>query len=255
MTCTDPAPRTWLVVAAHADDEAKAVPVLLTDREPGDRVVILVMRLCGEGQPYDRDAWTAEEAVAIRRTHMEEAARDLHAELRWWIPPAPGLEPVRATAAEAARLAALLEELRPQRLITHWGEDSHPDHVGTCRLVEQALAQVRIAGESWLLHFGQPGRELEQPGFVPNHYVDISPHQVLARAIWARLVHRSQTDLFLLQQYLRYYWEHGRRCGVRYAAGYRSRRIVDGVWMDPHEPRNRDAEGGRTEAVHSTGSR
>jgi len=50
----------WLIVAAHPDDESKAAPLIFAERKPGDEVVVLVMRLCGEGKLQDRKTWTRE---------------------------------------------------------------------------------------------------------------------------------------------------------------------------------------------------
>jgi LmbE family N-acetylglucosaminyl deacetylase len=218
-------PERWLIVGAHPDDEAKAVALILKERRPGDALTVLVMRLCGEGAAFDRKSWTREEAIAVRSNEMEQAAALLEAELRWWLPPHPENKIIVRTPETVAKMVGLLEEIRPTRIVANWREDSHPDHVGTGEVVGEAVKQWRRPGGTAVYWFGTPGPGRGQKHFVPNHYVDISDPSDLAAVLWARCVHRSQSNLFVMQSHLKYYWEHGRKAGVEYAAGYMLERI------------------------------
>jgi LmbE family N-acetylglucosaminyl deacetylase len=221
-----PAPRwaqTWLVVGAHPDDDSMASALLATERNPGDRVVILIMRLVGLGRPSDRPSWTAAEAIASRAGHMARAAATLQAELRWWLPPAPGNPEIAATPDTVAKMAGLLREIAPDRIVTHWG-DEHPDHAGTAALVLAALRELDVPERIRLYRAGHPEHALPVD-FHPNHFVDISNPTVLATVLWGRLVHRSLTSLEKPQRYLRQFHEYGKLAGVDYAVPYLVQRI------------------------------
>lgn len=212
--------KRWLIIVAHPDDESKAAPLLVRERLPSDSVTIVIMRLCGEGQPYDRDQWTREVAIETRSKEMAEAAHQLRAGLRYWLEPNPANPGIVNTAQTLAKMKSLLAECRPDRVVTHWSQDNHPDHIGTSSLVTTALEQSEPGKIVELYQFGQPGRESTQPNFQPNHYVPICNPTELAYVLWARFIHRSQTTDYLMPQYLRYYREHGRRMGQEYGAGY-----------------------------------
>jgi LmbE family N-acetylglucosaminyl deacetylase len=223
--------KRWLIIGAHPDDESKAVPLLVTERLPSDTVEVLTMRLCGEGRPYDRDAWTPEEAIAVRASELSSAAHMLRGHQRFWLPPHPENPGIVSNPENISRLKAILHELKPNRIVTHWGEDSHPDHLGTAALVIDTLGQLDNPQEIRLFQFGQPGRETEQPSFLPSHFVDLSDPGALAYVLWARFMHRSQTTEYLMPQYLRYFWEHGRQIGKAYGAGFVVRRFLRGKEM------------------------
>ena len=212
--------RTWLIVGAHPDDESKASPLMLQERKPGDKVVVMIMRLCGEGKPSDRPTWTRQEAVATRSYEMEQAAGFLNAELRWWLPPHPENVNIASTPETVEKMVGLLKEIKPDRIVTHWHEDSHPDHVGTATLVREAARRLQTPGGLPVSFWGQPGREYEQPSFTAGQYVDISNPSILASVLWARFVHRSQTSLKTMRDYLTHYHLHGKKATVEYAAGY-----------------------------------
>jgi len=217
--------RRWLIVAAHPDDESKATPLLFSERAAGDDVVVLVMRLCGEGKLHDRPTWTREEAIATRTYEMQQAARFLKAELRWWLPPHPANANIVKTPETVAKMVGLLKEIKPDRIVTHWDEDSHPDHAGTAALMRASLGELAVPGGMPVWFWGQPGRESEQPKFVPTQYVDLSDPARLADVLWSRFVHRCQTSSVTMREYLKYYHDHGQKAEVPYAAGYLLQRI------------------------------
>jgi LmbE family N-acetylglucosaminyl deacetylase len=218
----------WLVVAAHPDDDCMAAPLLLTERGPSDRVTILVMRLAGVGAPYDRPSWTPEEAIASRSRQMREAAELMNATLRWWQEPAPGNPEIVLSRENLEKMVTLLDEIKPDRVVTHWGDD-HPDHVGTAELVVAGMQCLANPGAIPLFRCDHPTHELLGTlGFSPNYYVDISNPSILGGVLWARLVHRSLTNLLVMQRYLANFREHGRKAGVEYAVGFRRQRLGGG---------------------------
>lgn len=214
-------PQRWLVIGGHPDDEAKAAALILTERKPADELIVLVMRLCGEGGIYGRKDFPREQCIATRSAEMEESARFLRARVRWWLPPHPAAVNIAATPENVEKMARLINEIRPTRILTHWEEeDPHPDHVGTSRLVQEAIKRLDFPGERELVFWGQLGREQHQKNFVPNRYVDISDPALLASVLWSFFLHRSQASLRYMEKHLNYYRFHGRQAGVEYAAGY-----------------------------------
>jgi len=216
----------WLIVGAHPDDEAKAAPLLLKERKPGDELILLVMRLCGEGGIYERKDYPREQCIATRSAEMAESAKYLNAKLRWWLPPHPAAVNIAATPANVEKMLQLLNEIQPTRILTHWEEgDPHPDHVGTSKLVQEAVKRWKAPGGTQLIFWGQLGAEVRQKHFVPNRFVDLSAPALLAPVLWSFFLHRSQTSLRIMEKHLKYYRSHGQRAGVEYAAGYVVRKL------------------------------
>ena len=215
----------WLVVAAHPDDEAKASALIFSERKPEDELIVLVMRLSGESGAFGRRDVTREFAIATRSAEMEESARYLNARFRWWLPPHPDAVNIAVTPENVEKMAQLVNEIKPTRILTHWEDDPHPDHVGTAKLVKEAVTRLEYPGEKHLYFWGQLGQENKQKGFVPNHFVDISEPQLLARVLWSFFLHRSQASLRYMEKHLRYYRAHGQLAGVEYAAGYMVQRL------------------------------
>ena len=209
----------WLVIAAHPDDEAKASPLVLTERKAGDDLIVLMMRLTGESGLPGRKNVTQEEAIKHRTGELEKAVAHLGGDIRWWRPPHPENENIAKTPETVAKMAELLNEIKPTRIITHWREDTHPDHFGTAEIVNEALKKLDYDGLT-AYYFGQPGREETQPNFIPNHYVDISDPSGLSYVLWSRCVHSSQMSFDTMSSYIKYYKEHGKKVGSEYAAGY-----------------------------------
>lgn len=224
-TISSQAGEHWLVIAAHPDDDCMAAPLLLTERMPNHSVTFLVMRLAGVGAPYDRPSWTPQQAIESRARQMVEAAHWWQADLRWWKQPKPGNEEIVLNQDNIDKMISIIREIRPSRIVTHWGDD-HPDHVATAEIVVAAMQQMEDAGFIELYRCDHPTHVLlGELGFKPNYYVDISNPSVLGSVLWARLVHRSLTNLLVVQFYLENFRKHGIQAGVGYAVGYWKGRI------------------------------
>jgi len=211
----------WLIVAAHADDESKSASLIFTERKPDDVLIILVMRLVGEGRPYDRESWTPEEGINIRSTEMKRSSEFLKAnELRWWLPPHPNNGNIVKTPETVKKMVQILDEIKPTRIITHWGlGDSHPDHAGTAEVVKEAVRQINVPNEHTNLYFfGEPVKVLSN--FIPNHFVDISKPSLLASVLWTRCVHRSQIDFNTFYLYTSYFKKQGQKSGCDYGDAF-----------------------------------
>jgi len=106
-----------------------------------------------------------------------------------------GLPDGHVRVADAARLRVIrmLRAYRPQVVLTHYWDDSHPDHVHTSRLVTEAvhhsgLAKIDTGQQrhrpASLLYFKLP------PEVVPGFVVDVSDYAAQRRE--AILAYRSQ---------------------------------------------------------------
>jgi N-acetyl-1-D-myo-inositol-2-amino-2-deoxy-alpha-D-glucopyranoside deacetylase len=188
-------PLRLLMVHAHPDDETtttgataalygtEGVEVHLVTCTRGERGEILHEEVLGEV----RAAQDAEQALGeVREKELAAAAqalglagfRFLGGPGRWWDSGMAGTDSntdPRSLAAgdrseQAAELAAVIRELRPQVLVTYdsRGGYGHPDHI---RAHELSLAAVRAAAES-----GPP-----DAWPVAKIYAAVIPHSILRR--------------------------------------------------------------------------
>lgn len=113
--------------------------------------------------------------VAGRRREAGKAAEILGLKVRENL----GFEDgnVRATAAARLKVIRVLRKYRPPVVLTHFEEDSHPDHVNTSRLVTEAahhsgLAKIDTGQERFrpqaVLYFKLP------PHVSPSFVVDVT---------------------------------------------------------------------------------
>lgn len=135
--------RTLLVVLAHPDDELACAGTMAAQIARGDRVVLLWLT---RGEMTGAFGPLPLEAVARRREEQgAEAARILGVEHRFLDLPDTGIQ---GAPDEAARIARVLAEVRPDGLLT-WGEawvrgQRHPDHQATGRIARSAVTLARI---------------------------------------------------------------------------------------------------------------
>jgi LmbE family N-acetylglucosaminyl deacetylase len=219
----------WLIVSAHPDDESKASSLILTERKPDDELIILIMRLTGEsGLPGHKNI-TREEAIQHRYGEMQKSAAFLKADnLRWWLPPKPGNEKISKTSANIKKMVELLNEIKPTRIITHWGiGDSHPDHAGTCAVMNKAVKQIDKSNRlKSIYYYGTAERHKKLLNFIPNYFTDISDPSILASVLWSRAVHKSQLNFIVMNDYVNYYKKNGQKAGCEYADAFVKRDII-----------------------------
>ena len=136
--------QTLLVALAHPDDEVGAAGTILTQRERGDRVVLLWLT---RGEMTEAFGPLEPEEVARRRVALgAEAAAMLDVEHRFLDFPDTRLE---ATPEAAATVARAMAEVRPTGVVT-WGYAwvrgaRHPDHQACGKIVRDAVTLARIA--------------------------------------------------------------------------------------------------------------
>jgi N-acetylglucosamine malate deacetylase 1 len=118
-------------------------------------------------------------------------------------------------------LAALFTDYRPNVIVTHWEQDSHPDHVLTNTATRAAIvAASGLSKELDLLLACDTYLSSGRDGmFTPDMYVDIS--DVWDTKLAAIRKHASQDPEYYIQTIERQCWLHGARAKVRYAEGFR----------------------------------
>lgn len=181
---TGTSPLDLLAIGAHPDDvEISCGGILALAAAQGFRVGIVDLtrgELATNGDPQTR-AREAEDAarilgVAVRR----------NAEL-------PDGAIQAGEAAQEVRLVALLRELRPTLVLSHYPQDRHPDHVEASRLVDRAIYHAGLR------RYDAPGDPFRpearwhfasRVGFQPSVVVDIAPAWKRKRD--AILAHASQ---------------------------------------------------------------
>lgn len=134
------------------------------------------------------------------------------------------------TIEEVERLAAFLLARSPDIVLTHWLEDTHPDHAAAARLVVDALLRYAVAyglddvaasrqafPHVWSCDtYGGLGR---QGSFEPEWYIDIS--STWSHKCYAIEAHTSQNPAYWINLIRRQNAFYGYRCNRDYAEGFR----------------------------------
>lgn len=142
------APRTLLAVFAHPDDETIAGPLLAHyGSAPNTRVFIALVTDGARGVTPFAGIPAGEQLVAVRTKEAECSSAALGAQPPILLGfPDGGLASGQVMAAATARLKTLLDEIRPDAIVT-WGPDGgygHPDH----RMVSAIVTELVQAGDT-----------------------------------------------------------------------------------------------------------
>lgn len=192
-------------VLAHPDDaEIWAGGTLSLHARRGDRVLCCVLA-GGEGDARGEEAAAGAAVLGASLVLLEQPDRR-----------------IRASPDLAGRVSALFREFQPAVVITHWEQDSHPDHVAAHDVTRRAIVQTsglsrglrRVLACDTYLGRGRAGL------FQPDVVVDVT-------AVWdtkleAIRAHRSQEPEHYVAAIERQCWLHGARAGVGYAEGFRT---------------------------------
>jgi LmbE family N-acetylglucosaminyl deacetylase len=179
-----------LAVVAHADD-AEVLCAGTLARARADRAAVGICVLCqgDKGQP----APPVEDLTEVRRAEMQDAAALLGAEVMFGGFPDGELFD---GAPERRIVIELIRHFRPTLLLAHAPEDYHPDHRAASALAETAswfcssggyrtaAAAMTAPPALWWMD------TVNQSGFLPGFFVDVSEHMALKRRMLA--CHQSQ---------------------------------------------------------------
>jgi N-acetylglucosamine malate deacetylase 1 len=206
--------RHVVAILAHPDDaEILAGGTLYKHRQQGDSVAICSVT-------YTPDSVRGQEgAVGAQRLGADFTCLGL-----------PDMEVSRYTPADVERLTAFLLACPPDLVLTHWLEDTHPDHVASTRLLIEALVHYAVAHgledvdasrrafpQVWACDtYGGLG---SRGAFDPEWYIDISA--VWEHKISALAAHQSQTPEHWTELIRRHNAFYGARCHRQYVEGFR----------------------------------
>jgi LmbE family N-acetylglucosaminyl deacetylase len=213
-----PEQRRILAVYAHPDDaEIWAGGTLLAHRAQGDHTAICVLTHAGTDRALEaRRGAAALGADLHHRAFPDRALRDGE----------PAIEAV----------AQVLRHERPQIIITHWADDSHPDHRATWAIVRSAIMLAEAESDVRALFWSDTYNGAGETGlFQPDTFVDVSGHW--EAKLEALTAHQSQGPEHYVAMVSRQCSLHGARSGVRYAEGFvrvsvfgRGRRARASLW-------------------------
>lgn len=145
-------PGTLLVVVAHPDDEAFGCGSVLAHATARGLRSVVVCATRGElGEPAPGSGLTREDLPTVRERELREACRLLGAErveVLGYVDsgvdgePAPGSLAAASAAEVRDRVAAVIDEVRPDVVVTLDASDGHRDHVVMRDATLAALGEV-----------------------------------------------------------------------------------------------------------------
>ena len=196
-----------LVAGAHPDDpESACGGIMALYADAGHEVVSLYLTR-GEAGIHGKDH---EEAARIRTAEAKEACRIL------------GARPVfagqidGATEVNSARydeLRRILDEEKPDTVITHWPIDTHRDHRVIALLVYDAWLHRK---KSFDLYYFEVEMGDQTQHFCPTVYVDITPVEALKRqACYAHKSQDAELGFYVLHDKMNRF--RGQEAGVKFA--------------------------------------
>jgi LmbE family N-acetylglucosaminyl deacetylase len=110
------------------------------------------------------------------------------------------------------KFTKLLEEQKPDIVLTHWPVDTHPDHEAISTLVWRNYQ--RQGG--WNLYYFEVNAGHQTLAFTPNQYIDIGP--VKDQKFQALMRHTSQKpDTIWADHHAPMQLRRGQECGVEHA--------------------------------------
>ena len=210
-----------LAIGAHPDDiEFGCFGTLKRHINDGDKVTMIIMT-----QSDVKDAHTQEitRDSTISKNEANKAADILGAELI--------LGPFQDTqipfnGESVAFLEKIIKEKNIDTIYTHWGGDTHQDHINT---LSATMAAGRLI-KNVLCYEQVPLPRITTTYPVANYYVNIT--DVIDYKLQGCNSHKSQIDKFnkhgfdMLDNILTLAKFRGNQCGVKYAEAFNILKIV-----------------------------
>jgi LmbE family N-acetylglucosaminyl deacetylase len=187
---------------AHPDDaEIWAGGTLLAHKASGDRTVVCILTH-GDG-PRAAEARVAASTLGVELIQLTLPDRS-----------------VRDSAEAVSLVAEIMRRMRPTIVLTHWAQDSHPDHEATWRITRGAILRGDVENTVKALYWSDTYNSTGLYGtFEPDCLVDVTPHWPVKIA--ALGAHVSQQPSQYAAMISRQCSAHGARAGVRFAEGFR----------------------------------
>ncbi len=196
-----------VVVGAHPDDPESGCGGLIARLTKAGHEVIVAYATCFRG---NRTIGTEPEAV-VRRREASAACQRLGATPHFFD---YAHEKLVADRATLAAVAAWLQKVQPDIVVTHWPLDTHPNHHVTSSLVWQAY----LRQDHWSLYFFEVMTDQQAQNFRPELYLDIAGVRDLKRRALA--CHRSQKPEAIWEVHDAMHRRRGAEVGVEYAEAY-----------------------------------
>jgi LmbE family N-acetylglucosaminyl deacetylase len=197
-----------LVAGAHPDDpESIAGGTILRYVDAGHEAVCLYLTRGEAGIPGKTHA----EAAAIRTEEAIRACSLLKARTRL-VGQVDGASEVGV--GRYGEVRRILEDERPDVVITHWPIDTHRDHRAMALLVYDAwLAERRFE-----LYYAEAMTGVQTQAFSPTHYVDVTAVEPRKRA--ACFAHASQNPAEFYAHHETMHRFRGREAGCDLAEAF-----------------------------------
>jgi LmbE family N-acetylglucosaminyl deacetylase len=198
---------TVVVFGGHPDDpESGAGGLVAALAKQGHKVI------CAYGTAFrgDRRVLGRPEAE-VRRAEATAACKVLGATPRFF-PYAH--EKLNADEPTLKAVAAWLDEVKPDVVVTHWPLDTHPNH----HVVGSLVWQCYKRSGGWNLYFFEVMTDQQTIAFAPELYLDLTP--VLDIKQRALNEHVSQDPESIWKVHDRMHLRRGAECGVERAEAY-----------------------------------
>lgn len=200
-------PLRIVVFGGHCDDPESGAGGLVARLTQGGHEVIVAYGTVFRGGRRFFDRPESE----VRRDEAIAACKVLGAKPKFF-PYAH--EELAADAATVRVVAAWLDEVKPDIVVTHWPLDTHPNHHAVSSLVWQCYK--RSGG--WNLYFFEVMTDQQSIAFRPELYLDIEPQRALKHQALDR--HKSQNPDEIWAVHDRMHRRRGAECGVTFAEAY-----------------------------------
>jgi LmbE family N-acetylglucosaminyl deacetylase len=135
---------TVLGVWAHPDDETYLSAGLMTLSRRAGRRVVCIAATAGEHGTDDPERWPPERLARLRRHEASAATAALGVEEHRWLDLEDGTLDAIDPAIGAARVRALVDEVRPDTIVSFGpeGMTGHPDHRAVAAWVQTAWLET-----------------------------------------------------------------------------------------------------------------
>jgi LmbE family N-acetylglucosaminyl deacetylase len=195
------------VVGAHPDDPESGCGGLIARLTQAGHEVVVGYLTCYRG---DRKIGQEPEAQ-VRRREATAACRVLGARPHFFD---YAHEKLVADEATLNAVAAWLQEVKPDVVVTHWPLDTHPNHHVTGSLVWQCY----LRDSTWGLYFFEVMTDRQSLNFRPDLYLDVEAVRDLKRR--ALDCHGSQDPAAIWEVHDAMQRRRGAEAGVRSAEAY-----------------------------------
>jgi LmbE family N-acetylglucosaminyl deacetylase len=184
-----------LAVFAHPDDEAYLAGGIMASATDAGRRVVCVTATRGELGFPDDDPRSVDERKALRSEELAACLAELGVTEHHWLDLPDGGGDDVDPEVPVARLAALIDEVRPDTTVTFGpdGQTYHVDHMAVSRWTTEAVARAQhrtrllyaSLTDQWVEAYAEVGVDFDQVMMIPGARPPTIPETDLD--VWVRL--------------------------------------------------------------------